>query len=188
MNVSMMDSYNMAWKLAYHLQGIAFDSATLLDSYETERRNVAAELIECDNQLSSMFSNQVDNGNGLSSMTSQEFEDVFKKINGFTTGCGIEYPPNHLVLDLHRPDLVKGDHYLNGILKPGRRLFNVRVLRHADSAPWNLQDGKLQLSLSPHAAELHSLDSQTSHAQDVSASSSSHLQTCSTPQQLQQKL
>lgn len=144
MNVSMMDSYNMAWKLAFHLQSIASDSATLLDSYETERRNVAAELIECDNQFSSMFSDQVDNGNGQSSLTSQEFEDVFKKINGFTTGCGIEYPVSHLVLDHHRLNLVKGDQYLNGILKPGRRLFNVRVLRHADSAPWNLQDGKLQ--------------------------------------------
>jgi phenol 2-monooxygenase len=145
MNVSMMDSYNMAWKLAYHLQGIASDPQMLLNSYETERRAIAAELIECDNRFSSMFSDQVnDDGNAQSSLTSQEFEDVFKKINGFTTGCGIEYPTSSLVLNSHRSCLIQGDKYLNGIFKPGRRLFNVRVLRHADSTPWDLQDGKLQ--------------------------------------------
>jgi phenol 2-monooxygenase len=173
MNVSMTNSYNMAWKLAYHLQSIASHSATLLDSYEIERRGVAAELIECDNQFSSRFSKQVDNGSGQSSLTSQEFEDVFKKINGFTTGCGIEYPPSHIALVPHQPDLVKGDQYLNGVLKLGRRLSNVCVLRHADSAPWNLQDRAIDVTLTPwhRISSLH--NPQISHAQDVLASSSS---------------
>lgn len=140
MNVSMMDSYNMAWKLAYHVQGLASDPAVLLNTYESERRSVAVELIDLDNQFSSMFSGQVSTEEAKSTMTTQDFEDVFKKINGFTTGCGIEYPKSPVVWDHHMPDLIQGDQYLNGILRPGRRFFNVRVLRHADSSPWDLQD------------------------------------------------
>ncbi|KAJ5567861.1 phenol monooxygenase [Penicillium hetheringtonii] len=52
MNVSMMDSYNLAWKLAYHIQGITpfqvdgHSSSTLLDTYHTERHANAQRLID----------------------------------------------------------------------------------------------------------------------------------------------
>ncbi|KAG9606037.1 putative phenol monooxygenase, partial [Aureobasidium melanogenum] len=142
MNVSMMDSYNLAWKLAYHLQGLTPDSVSLLESYESERRKIAAELIDYDNEFSSMFSGQMGDIEGHPGMTNEEFEGVFRKINGFTTGCGIEYPTSSTsIWDDHGANLIQGDRYLDGILKPGRRLLNTRVLRHADSAPWSLQDG-----------------------------------------------
>lgn len=142
MNVSMMDSYNLAWKLAYHLNDLTPDASSLLTSYGTERHKIASELIEFDSRFSSVFSQAMGAASQTSSALShQDFEDVFTKINEFTTGCGIEYPCGQTIWRDHAPDLVKGDSYIDGILRPGRRLLDVRVLRHADSSPWHLQDG-----------------------------------------------
>ncbi len=44
MNTGIQDAYNLAWKLALVLRGTA--PATLLDSYEAERRPVGAEVVE----------------------------------------------------------------------------------------------------------------------------------------------
>ncbi|KAK4498769.1 hypothetical protein PRZ48_009279 [Zasmidium cellare] len=150
MNVSMMDSYNLAWKLAYHLNGLTANAPSLLESYGHERRKIASELIDFDTRFSSVFSQAMGGKNGSTpALTHQEFEDVFTKINEFTTGCGIEYPCGQSVWKDHELGVVEGDAYLQGILRPGRRLLDVRVLRHADSAPWHLQDGLPWRSLPP---------------------------------------
>ncbi|OKP09256.1 Phenol 2-monooxygenase [Penicillium subrubescens] len=146
MNVSMMDSYNLAWKLMYHLNGLAPEpTATgtptpLLDSYQTERHQIAQQLIDFDRKFSTMFSGKMGATEGL---TQEEFQQAFKLGNGFTSGCGVEYPESTVVL---RDDLedstspVKGTDYLSGILRPGRRLLDVRVLRHADGAQRHIHD------------------------------------------------
>lgn len=38
---------------------------------------------------------------------------------------------------------IQGTDYLSGILRPGRRLLNVRLLRHADGAERDIHDGRL---------------------------------------------
>ncbi len=43
MNTGIQDAYNLAWKLALVLEGVAV--GTLLDSYEAERRPVGAEVV-----------------------------------------------------------------------------------------------------------------------------------------------
>ncbi|KAJ5688962.1 hypothetical protein N7462_003354 [Penicillium macrosclerotiorum] len=146
MNVSMMDSYNLAWKLIYHVNGLvpqptgAGTSNALLESYQTERHEVARQLIEFDRKFSTMFSGKIGATEGLSQ---EEFQQAFKLGNGFTSGCGVEYPQGTFVV---RDDLndeaypVKGADYLSGILRPGRRLLNVQVLRHADGAKRNIHD------------------------------------------------
>ncbi|KAJ5461846.1 uncharacterized protein N7458_003398 [Penicillium daleae] len=146
MNVSMMDSYNLAWKLIYHVNGLAPEpTATgtptpLLDSYQTERHQIAQQLIDFDRKFSTMFSGKMGATEGL---TQEEFQQAFKLGNGFTSGCGVEYPESTVVL---RDDLedstspVKGTDYLSGILRPGRRLLDVRLLRHADGSPRHIHD------------------------------------------------
>lgn len=153
MNVSMMDSYNLAWKLAYCIHGLTPESARgepdpILDTYHTERRTIAQELIEFDRAFSSMFSGKIgasqDDASGL---THDEFLEVFSRGNGFTSGCGIEYPENIAVdrtlNDQDNP--ISGTDYLSGILRPGRRLLNVRLIRHADGYRRDLQDGMMNL-------------------------------------------
>ncbi|KAJ5368077.1 uncharacterized protein N7496_007837 [Penicillium cataractarum] len=148
MNVSMMDSYNLAWKLAYCIHGLTPESALaqpdpILDTYHTERHTIAQELIEFDRAFSSMFSGKIGaSEDGVEGLTHEEFLEVFSRGNGFTSGCGIEYPENMAVdrtLDGEK-NPVSGIDYLSGILRPGRRLLNVRLIRHADGYRRDLQD------------------------------------------------
>lgn len=149
MNVSMMDSYNLSWKLAHSLLGITANATDLLDSYELERKQIARELIEFDAKFSSMFSGKMGSeteGEG-SSLTHEQFLEVFSKGSGFTSGCGIEYPQSKLVQQHGNmtKDLNTTQELLNGKLCAGRRLINAKVIRHADGNPRDLQDGKWEL-------------------------------------------
>lgn len=148
MNVSMMDSFNLAWKLAYSIHGLTADPNAMLDSYHTERHTIAQQLIAFDRTFSSMFSGKIgSNGEeheGSQGLTHEQFLEVFSTGNGFTSGCGVEYPENWLVnrtFDAsHKSPIQEGDPLL-GILYAGRRLLNVQVKRHADGNRRDLQDG-----------------------------------------------
>ncbi|KAJ5967318.1 hypothetical protein N7501_003566 [Penicillium viridicatum] len=148
MNVSMMDSYNLAWKLAYSVHGLTPANASgqsdpILDTYNTERHTIAKQLIEFDKAFSSMFSGKMGpSGDGVGGLTHDEFLEVFSRGNGFTSGCGVEYPEN-LSVDRNLSEdqnPIYGTDYLSGILRPGRRLLNVRLVRHADGYRRDLQD------------------------------------------------
>src|SRR5690606_39078235 len=54
MNVSMQDTFNLGWKLALVLRGLA--PAQLLHSYSVERQAIAQELIDFDREFAKMFS------------------------------------------------------------------------------------------------------------------------------------
>ncbi|XHF96635.1 hypothetical protein AWENTII_000258 [Aspergillus wentii] len=150
MNVSMMDSYNLAWKLVYSIHGLSHDSATpgqpdtVLDTYDTERHTIAQQLIEFDRAFSSMFSGKIGSTeDGVEQLTHEQFLKVFSTGNGFTSGCGIEYPENvtvHRTLKNDSKNPIQGTDYLFGVLRPGRRLMNVRYKRHADGNRRDLQD------------------------------------------------
>lgn len=145
MNVSMMDSYNLSWKLIYSLNGLTPHPAgfpdKVLDTFQTERLIVAQQLIAFDKEFSSMFSGKIGVQDGKEGLTHEQFLDVFNTGSGFTSGCGIEYPQNLLVEEV-RDGIVTGTDYLSGILRPGRRLLNVKVKRHADGARRDIQDGE----------------------------------------------
>lgn len=151
MNVSMMDSYNLSWKLVHSVHGLTprqqgSSSDPVLATFGHERVGVARQLIDFDSKFSSMFSGQM----GLADpeanhLTHEMFLKVFSEGSGFTSGCGIEYGDSVLVHDTQTnssENPVTGTNYLQGILKTGRRLPNVLVKRFADSNIRNLQDGK----------------------------------------------
>jgi phenol 2-monooxygenase len=150
MNVSMMDSYNLAWKLIYSLNGLTpLSSQTgdkVLDTFETERLTVAKQLIAFDKEFSSMFSGKIGSEDGKEGLTHEQFLEVFSTGNGFTSGCGIEYPANVIVETTTTDGLINGKDYLSGVLRPGRRLLNVKVKRHADGCKRDLQDGRFSPS------------------------------------------
>ncbi|KAI9925330.1 hypothetical protein MW887_006258 [Aspergillus wentii] len=80
MNVSMMDSYNLAWKLGYAVHGLASSSA-LLDTYNDERQINAQNLIDFDRHFSTLFSGKEDASSGL---TPEQLHNAFTTGNGFT--------------------------------------------------------------------------------------------------------
>ncbi|KAJ5754164.1 uncharacterized protein N7511_008317 [Penicillium nucicola] len=113
---------------------------TLLDTYHQERHTIAHQLIDFDKAFSSMFSGKI--GAEAGGLTHDEFIEVFNRGNGFTSGCGVEYPEN---LTVNRSlqgaaNPITGTDYISGILRPGRRLLNTRLVRHADGYHRDLQD------------------------------------------------
>lgn len=161
MNVSMMDSYNLAWKLAHTLHGLSPKPQTtnnvseqntptsVLNTFEHERLTVARQLIEFDSKFSSMFSGQIGAEESVEGLTHEEFLKVFSDGSGFTSGCGVEYAPSIIVDQSSDPEeiahvdainSVKKDAYLSGVLRPGRRLLDTPVRRYADANLRHLHD------------------------------------------------
>jgi phenol 2-monooxygenase len=95
MNVSIMDSYNLAWRLVHTIHGLSPQQGrtTILSTYEDERLEVAKLLIEFDTGFSSIFSGQIGSDRSVEGLTHGQFLNVFSDGSGFTGGCGIEYPP-----------------------------------------------------------------------------------------------
>lgn len=151
MNVSMMDSYNLAWKLIHSLHGLTPNSPEagndVLDTYHVERHTIAQQLIAFDKEFSSMFSGKIGIDGRQDGLTHEQFLEVFSTGNGFTSGCGIEYPEGILVEKNTLEGLIEGSDYLQGVLRPGRRLLNVKVKRHADGSIRDLQDGTWPISM-----------------------------------------
>ncbi len=116
----------------------------VLDTFETERLTIARQLIAFDKEFSSMFSGKIGTGEG-EGLTHDQFLEVFSTGNGFTSGCGIEYPESPVVEKSTPEELITGTDYLSGVLRPGRRLLNVKVKRHADGHRRNIQDGEWPL-------------------------------------------
>ncbi|KAB8256291.1 FAD binding domain-containing protein [Aspergillus pseudonomiae] len=148
MNVSMMDSYNLAWKLAYHINGLTPSSSdkkssdALLDTYHTERHANAQNLIDFDKKFSSSFSDKVGTTESKSGISHSDFVDLFSTGCGFTSGCGVEYA-NNLAVDrpsIARSSPIVGDDYISGILRSGRRLLNIKLKRFADGWHRDIHD------------------------------------------------
>jgi len=146
MNVSMMDSYNLAWKLAHTIHRLSPEQPynNVLSTYEDERLEVAKLLIEFDTKFSTMFSGQIGSDKGVKGLTHEQFLKVFSDGSGFTSGCGIEYPLSVIVKSPCANDVypIVGNNFLQGVLKPGRRLPDSAVRRYADANLPHLQDGK----------------------------------------------
>ncbi|PVH82377.1 phenol monooxygenase [Cadophora sp. DSE1049] len=125
MNVSIQDSYNLAWKLAYTIFGLAENGTKLLGSYEEERLPNARNLIDFDKRM-----NQ-----GILT------EDKMAEMKQFSTGCGIEYGEG---LGISRAGMIdekwSSQDYLNGVVFPGRRLMNCKVKRFANGTPRDIHD------------------------------------------------
>lgn len=54
MNISMQDCYNLGWKLGLVIKGVAQPS--ILNTYQSERRRVAQDLIAFDQRFAKLFS------------------------------------------------------------------------------------------------------------------------------------
>lgn len=107
MNVSMMDTWNLGWKLAMVLRGQAspeilktckYDSwccwIAETDEYtsytdQSERQATAQELIDFDHHWSRLL--------GAKNVTGEEMDRAWKKSMKFTSGTGVVYKPSLLV-------------------------------------------------------------------------------------------
>lgn len=140
MNVSMMDTYNLGWKIALVVRGFAHPR--ILETYEPERRRVAQNLISYDYKLSRLFSGKP----GAGGVDLEEFQRYFEKGAEFASGCNVDYKQSPLV---SRPavkvaeDDFEDPVYASDLAKHvpiGRRLDTAQVMCHSDTRPWELVD------------------------------------------------
>lgn len=133
MNVSMQDTFNLGWKIALVLKGIA--KPEILATYASERRQVAQDLIDFDHRFSRLFSGRpakdVMDAEGVSM---EEFKDAFLKGNMFASGLSVKYGASELVTS------NASDQSLATGLPVGMRFNSFKVLNQADARPWHFQE------------------------------------------------
>lgn len=135
MNISMQDPHNLAWKLAYAVSGLTPTQSQLLQTYEAERRPAASNVVFFDKRW---------NQSGMSR------EQILEEAKDQILGCGVEYDENLVVASKVEDQggdgeryPVSGTGYMDGVLRIGRRLLNVRVRRFADGTMWDIHDDLL---------------------------------------------
>ncbi|QGY04228.1 3-hydroxybenzoate 4-monooxygenase [Methylobacterium mesophilicum SR1.6/6] len=145
MNVSMQDAFNLGWKLAAVIRGQC--TPRILQTYSTERRAVAQELIDFDRAFARMFSvpPRPSGATGGDGVDPAEFERYFVKHGRFTAGTETCYPPSLLTGQPTHQNLAEG-------FTIGMRLHSAPVIRLADAKPLQLghtvkADGRWRLFL-----------------------------------------
>lgn len=154
MNISMLDTHNLSWKINLVEKGIG-RADVLLPSYEVERRSIAQRLIQFDSEYSKLFSGRNPKANQLTdevekakqsgAVDPQRFIQVFKQNAQFTSGVGAIYSQPTALTALPDSDLVKNS--VNGSafnpqgskLIPGHRLTPGKVTRVMDANIVRLQ-------------------------------------------------
>lgn len=99
MNTAFHDALNLAWKIHHVEAGLA--NRSILQSYESERKNIAEELLDFDAKYAALFSQRVPSASEVGAAAedvkdggSNEFVRIFKSSQEFTSGYGIFYGPN----------------------------------------------------------------------------------------------
>jgi len=152
MNVSMMDTFNLGWKLASVIKGLSLPG--ILSTYESERRDVALELIEFDRKLVPLMSGkpEVSEKAGVSQ---NEFSKLWRSYMKWTTGTAVVYPSSVFV---RKPASSTNDKQATSPLAKnivvGSHLESYRVVCVADAHPWHLcdrltSDGRWRLIIFP---------------------------------------
>jgi phenol 2-monooxygenase len=146
MNTSLMDTYNLCWKIAHVCKGLA--KASILSTYESERTKVAKDLIAFDYKLSRLFCGKPGKPGDKDGVSLEEFHRYFEKGNEFASGTTVDYQRSLLQA---RPslDFKDGDEppcYYAKVAKNvaiGRRFDSARVINQADARSWYINDRML---------------------------------------------
>ncbi len=131
MNVSMADAWNLGWKLASVLKGMA--RPELLQTYSAERQAVAQELIDFDREFSRLFSARLTKSMDAKpeSLDPEEFQQYFMAQGRFTAGVATKYAASMIVAETSFQALAKG-------FPVGARFHSAPVVRLADAKPIQL--------------------------------------------------
>jgi phenol 2-monooxygenase len=114
----MHDTFNLSWKLNLAIRGLA--GASLLATYQQERRKIAQDLINFDFEHAAAFADG----------DSKALADNFATNVGFISGVGAHYTAN--VLNI--PEEVS-----KGVLRAGELMSPATVTRYIDANPVDIQ-------------------------------------------------
>lgn len=140
MNTAFHDALNLAWKI--HAVESGFANRSILSTYETERKQIAEELLAFDNKYAALFSTRRPSAGEVGSAShvkvandgeEDEFVKTFKSSCEFTSGYGVAYEANVFNWDPSHP--AKSSLFgIPGVrLTPGRVFTPTTVTRLADA-------------------------------------------------------
>lgn len=130
MNVSMVDTWNLGWKLGAVLRGSA--KPELLHTYSAERQEVAQELIDFDREFAAMFSaHPSDTDTRAEGTDPEKFQRYFRDQGRFTAGVAVRYAPSMITAAATFQHLAQG-------FPLGMRFHSAPVIRLADAKPIHL--------------------------------------------------
>lgn len=129
LNTSVMDTWNLGWKLAHVLTGKA--SVDLLKTYSEERKHIAQQLIDFDREWSRMFSAKPKTQENPDGVDPAEFQKYFQLFGQFTAGVAVQYEQSNIV------DKPEFQHLATGQVV-GKRFHSALVIRHGDAKPVQL--------------------------------------------------
>jgi len=125
LNTSLPDAFNLGWKVASVLQGKC--KPELLQTYSSERRKVAFQLINADRELSKLVATRPTSGDVSpeAKTNTADIEKFMARQNGFVAGTAIEYYPSYISTGQENQSLASG-------FKIGQRFHSAEALRVAD--------------------------------------------------------
>lgn len=157
MSVSIHDSYNLGWKLALVIQGIATPS--ILKTYESERRMVAKELIEFNQGFSKLWSKPpVKHAADDAGILMENFQEAFHKQRLFSSGYAVDYGSSILtakdttfddgmlngsrrVLKTQDPESpINSQQHLTTNIPLGQRFPSFKVINQCDARSWHFAE------------------------------------------------
>lgn len=126
MNVSIQDTYNLVWKLGTVITEGA--DPIILETYDTERRPVAMDLMRLDSQLVKAYEQEE------SSSAPSGINDIRERYAGFMAGVEVAYSHNVLIAE----EDICGSSCLAGNIKLGMRLPSFPVVYQCDGTSTHL--------------------------------------------------
>ena len=144
MNTAFHDALNLAWKI-HHVEG-GFAKRSLLATYESERRQIAEELLDFDAKFAVLFSQRQPSANELSAASDhpddvdeKEFVKMFKANLEFVSGYGIVYGPSELNWTADHPAQSELFDPSGSNLRSGHVMPTANVTRVADANQAHLE-------------------------------------------------
>jgi hypothetical protein len=138
MNTAFLDALNLAWKI-HHVEA-GFADRSILETYESERKLVAENLLNFDAKYAALFSQKAPAAKDVVAATEQipEAEEnlfikTFKESCEFTSGYGVAYDPNPLNWSPSHPAQSDTVNPKGHKLRTGRILINSNVTRVVDA-------------------------------------------------------
>jgi len=138
MNTAFHDALNLAWKI-HHVES-GFADRSILQSYQSERKLIAEELLDFDAKYAALFSKRqfpAEEVGAASDHTrireANEFVEVFKSSQEFTSGYGIAYGPNEFNWSSNHPAQSNLFNPKGNTLRTGRIMPPANVTRVVDA-------------------------------------------------------
>lgn len=145
MNTAFHDALNLAWKV-HHVES-GFADRAILESYESERKSIAENLLNFDAKYATLFSQRQPSAGEVSAASEQkngseepnEFVELYKASCEFTSGYGIAYGPNTFNWSSNHPARSPLFHPKGTALRTGHVMLNADVTRVVDANPAHLE-------------------------------------------------